>query len=169
MTFAFNFWVNIGVASKGRVSEIMDMRDRIKEKLQGKIKDWQEKSVKRIYFSIDKNDIFKVAQVCFKELELRFITATGTDMPEHFEMLYHFSNDPAGEIFSVRVLLEDKLKPEIESITPLFPGAEWIEREVWELLGINFKGHPNLKKLLLGEDWPENEYPLRNKSDSNNK
>jgi len=141
----------------------MDMRDRIKEKLQDKIKDWQEKSIKRIYLAIDKKDIFKVTQVLFKELELRFITASATDMPDYFEILYHFSNDPSGEIYSVRVLLEDKLKPEIQSITPMFAGAEWIEREIWEMLGINFKGHPNLKRLLLAEEWPEGEYPLRNK------
>jgi len=141
----------------------MDMRDRIKESLQDKIKDWQEKSIKRVYFSLDKNDIFKATQVLFKELELRFITATATDMPDYFEIIYHFSNDPAGEIYSLRVILEDKLRPEVQSITPLFPGAEWIEREAWEMLGINFKGHPNLKRLLLAEEWPEGEYPLRNK------
>jgi NADH:ubiquinone oxidoreductase subunit C len=141
----------------------MDMRDRIKESLQDKIKDWQEKSIKRVYFSLDKNDIFKATQVLFKELELRFITATATDMRDYFEIIYHFSNDPAGEIYSLRVILEDKLKPEVQSITPLFPGAEWIEREAWEMLGINFKGHPNLKRLLLAEEWPEGEYPLRNK------
>ncbi|MFH0855844.1 MAG: NADH-quinone oxidoreductase subunit C [Candidatus Omnitrophota bacterium] len=140
----------------------MDMRDRIKERLRDKIKDWQEKSVKRVYFRVDKDDIFKAAQVCFKELELRFIAATGTDLPDCFEVLYHFSNDPAGTIFSVRVLLEDKLNPEVQSITPLFAGAGWMEREIWEMLGINFKGHPNLKRLLLSEDWPENEFPLRN-------
>ena len=141
----------------------MDMRDRIKESLQDKIKDWQEKSIKRVYFSLDKNDIFKATQVLFKELELRFITATATDMRDYFEIIYHFSNDPAGEIYSLRVILEDKLRPEVQSITPLFPGAEWIEREAWEMLGINFKGHPNLKRLLLAEEWPEGEYPLRNK------
>jgi NADH:ubiquinone oxidoreductase subunit C len=141
----------------------MDMRDKIKEKLQDEIKDWQEKSVKRIYFEIDKKDIYKVTQVLFKELELRFITASATEMPDYFEVLYHFSNDPSGGIYSVRVLLKDKLKPEIQSITPMFPGAEWIEREIWELVGINFKNHPNLKKLLLADEWPEGDYPMRNK------
>ena len=141
----------------------MDMRDRIKEKLQDKIKDWQEKSSKRIYVTIDKKDIFKVTQALFKELGLRFSTASCTDMPDYLEILYHFSNDPAGEIYSVRVLLEDKLKPEIQSIAPVFAGAEWIEREIWEMFGVNFNGHPNLRRLLLAEDWPEGEYPLRNK------
>lgn len=141
----------------------MDMRDRIKERLQDKIKDWQEPSTKRIFFNLDKKEIFEAVKILFRELGLRFITASAVDTPERFEILYHFSNDPAGEIYSVRILLEDKNKPEVQAITPLFAGAEWIEREIWEMFGINFVGHPNLKKLLLSEDWPENEYPMRNK------
>ncbi len=139
------------------------MRDRIKEKLQDKIKGWEERSSKRIYFRLGKDDIFEAVRVLFKELELRFITASATDMPDCFELVYHFSNDPAGEVYSAIVRLEDKTSPQIRSITPLFPGAEWIEREIWEMLGINFSGHPNLKRLLLSEDWPKDEYPLRNK------
>jgi len=141
----------------------MDIRDRIKEKLQDTIKDWFEHSIKRIYFTVDKKDIFRVTQVLFKELQLRFITASAVDKPDFPEVVYHFSNDPAGEIYSVRVLLKDKFKTEIQSISPIFPGAEWIEREIWELFGINFIGHPNLKRLLLADDWPQGEYPLRNK------
>ncbi|MDI6606200.1 MAG: NADH-quinone oxidoreductase subunit C, partial [Candidatus Omnitrophota bacterium] len=77
------------------------------------------------------------------------------------EILYHFSMDKSGVIYSARVLIEDKKSPKIDSIAPLFPGAEWIEREIWELLGINFIGHPNLTHLLLIDDWPEGKYPLR--------
>lgn len=141
----------------------MDMRDRIREKLGDNIKEWLDKSSKRIYFTIDKKDIFKITQVLFKELELRFITASAVERSDFLEVVYHFSNDPAGEIYSVRILLEDKNKPEVQAITPIFAGAEWIEREIWEMFGINFIGHPNLKKLLLADDWPENEYPMRNK------
>jgi NADH:ubiquinone oxidoreductase subunit C len=39
--------------------------------------------------------------------------------------------------------------------------AEWIEREMWELLGIRFRNHPDLRHLLLSDDWPEGKYPLR--------
>ena len=141
----------------------MDMRDKIKEKFGDKIINWQEKSTKRSYLSIDKKDVFSVVGLMFKDLGLRFITASATDMPDRFEIIYHFGNDPAGEVYSLRVGLEDKIKPEVQSITPLFPGVEWIEREIWEMLGINFTGHPNLKRLLLADEWPEGEYPLRNK------
>jgi len=72
-------------------------------------------------------------------------------------------------IFSVRALLKDKDKPEIDSLAQLFPGAEWIEREIWELLGINFSGHPNLRHLLLIDEWPQGEYPLRHQKDRGKK
>jgi NADH:ubiquinone oxidoreductase subunit C len=139
----------------------VNIRDRIKEELGAKIFDWKEVSARRIYFTLDKKDIFKVTEILFKELGLRFVTASGVDIIDGFEIIYHFSFDKAGEIYSARVLITGKDDPKIDSITPIFPGAEWIEREMWEMLGIDFTGHPNLKRLLLSEDWPEGEYPLR--------
>ena len=63
-------------------------------------------------------------------------------------------------IVSLRVILpRDKL--EIASLTGVFEGANWIEREINEMLGIKFTGHPELRRLLLPEDWPEGVYPLR--------
>ncbi len=139
----------------------MNIKDRIKEKLADKIILWDEKSSRRIYICVRKEDLFEAAKFLFKDLGLRLSTASGTDTPENFEILYHFSFDKTGEMFSLRVELEDKKHPQVDSITPIFPGAEWIEREIWELLGIDFKGHPNLKRLLLADDWPDGEYPLR--------
>jgi Ni,Fe-hydrogenase III component G len=141
----------------------MNIKDRIKEGLQGKIIAWEEKSPRRIYFSIKKEDIRDTVKFLFKEMGLRFATASGIDTPQGFEILYHFTLDKTGEFYSARVLIEDKNNPQIDSVATIFPGAEWIEREMWEMLGINFIGHPNLKRLLLSEDWPEGEYPLRQK------
>jgi NADH:ubiquinone oxidoreductase subunit C len=139
----------------------MEIKDRIKEGLSGKIIHWEEKTVRRIYFSVKPEDIYEVARFLFKDLSLRFSTASGVDTVQGLEILYHFSFDQTGEMFSVRVLIKDKINPEIQSITSLFPGAEWIEREIWEMLGIKFRGHPNLKRLLLADEWPEGKYPLR--------
>lgn len=144
----------------------MQIRDKIRERLADKFTDWKEVSARRVYFSIRKEDIREAVEILFKELGLRFAIASGIDTPSGIEILYHFSFDQSGEFYSLRVILEDKKHPEIESITPLFPGAEWIEREIWELLGVNFKNHPNLKKLLLAEDWPEGNYPLRRNNES---
>jgi Ni,Fe-hydrogenase III component G len=144
----------------------MDMRENIKEGLGPKILDWKEHSSRRIYFTVDKKDIVSTADLLFRKRGLRFVIASGIDTPSAFEILYHFSFDKAGEFYTARVLIKDKKNPEIDSITPLFPGAEWIEREMWELLGIRFMGHPNLKHLLLADDWPQGDYPLRHKKES---
>jgi len=144
----------------------MDMRDKIKERLDKKIIAWEEKSAKRIYFSVAKEEIFQTVKFLFRELGLRFVIASGMQTPTGFEILYHFSDDSTGVIYSVRIRLEDKEHPQVESITPIFPAAEWIEREMWEMLGINFRGHPNLKRLLLAEDWPQGQYPLRQDHES---
>lgn len=76
------------------------------------------------------------------------------------EILYHFTVEEIDLVISLRVTLP-KTKLEINSLTSVFTAARWIEREIHELLGINFIGHPELKRLLLPEDWPQGVYPLR--------
>jgi NADH:ubiquinone oxidoreductase subunit C len=139
----------------------MSIADALRERLEDKTTDWYEHSARRIYVSVRPQDLKEIASILFKEFKLRFAIASGQDTPAGLEILYHFSFDRSGEIISVRVLIKDKKKPEIDSLAPLFPAAEWIEREIWEMLGINFKGHPNLKRLLLSDEWPQGKYPLR--------
>lgn len=142
----------------------MKIQEAIQERLGNKIIVWHQVNPRRQYFTIKKEDIFEVVKFLFRDLHLRFSIASGVDTPEGIEILYHFSDDKDGIFYSARVLIEDKKSPAIDSITPLFPGGEWIEREIWEMLGVNFVGHPNLKRLLLADDWPEGEYPLRRSS-----
>ncbi|RKY31680.1 MAG: hypothetical protein DRP74_04385 [Candidatus Omnitrophota bacterium] len=138
----------------------------IKKRLSDKIIDWHEHSGRRIYIKIKAQDLKEISNLLFFDHGLRFCTASGQDTPLGIEILYHFGFDYTGEIFSLRVLLEDKKNLKIDSLTPLFPAAEWIEREMWELLGIDFIGHPNLKKLLLDDEWPQGKYPLRHEHES---
>ncbi len=144
----------------------MDIRERIKEGLGKKILEWKEQAPRRVYFTINKKDIVSTAELLFKKLGLRFSTASGMETPSGFEILYHFTFDKTGEYFTARIFIKDKENPELDSLVPLFPGAEWIEREIWEMLGIRFLGHPNLKHLLLVDDWPKGDYPLRQKHES---
>lgn len=138
-----------------------DVVARIKEKFSSRILKSEERSSRRIYLDINPADIPVVAKFIFKDLGCRFVITTGTDTPAGIEMLYHFSQDSSGKLISLRALIADKKHPQIESIAPIIKGAEWIEREIWELLGVNFIGHPNLTHLLLIDDWPEGKYPLR--------
>lgn len=132
----------------------------IKERFALVIDKWWDKSEKRIYLDIDKKDLISLTKFLFEDLKARFITASGVDTRKAIEILYHFSFDSLGLIISLRVKLS-KPQPEVESLTSLIKGAEWIEREIFELLGVNFLNHPDLRRLLMSEDWPEGKYPLR--------
>jgi len=63
-------------------------------------------------------------------------------------------------VVTVRTKL-DRDNPQVDSVAAICKGAEWIEREMWELLGITFRNHPDVRHLLLRDDWPEGKYPLR--------
>ncbi len=132
----------------------------VKEKLGDKIVRWTEKSPRRIYVDAQPADIPEITRVLFKELEARFSIATGVDTPAAIEVLYHWAFDQCDLFFSVRTNL-NRDQPEIESIARICKGAEWIEREMWELLGITFRNHPDMRHLLLADDWPAGKYPLR--------
>ncbi|MFH1459697.1 MAG: NADH-quinone oxidoreductase subunit C [Candidatus Omnitrophota bacterium] len=119
-----------------------------------------DKSVKRVYIEIKPQSLKKVATYLFKDRGARFNIASGVDLRDHMEILYHFTLEEINFLISLRVKLE-KDNLEIDSLAPVFEAANWIEREINELLGINFKGHPDLRRLLLPDEWPEGVYPLR--------
>ena len=142
----------------------MNPQEKIKEEFSDKIIEFEERAPRRIYIEVKPEDIPEIAEFTFKDLHCRFVIASGIDTPDAIEILYHFSHDASGSMITLRTLIRDKDNPQIDSIALIIKGAEWIEREIWELLGVNFKGHPNLKRLLLAEDWPEGKYPLRQES-----
>jgi Ni,Fe-hydrogenase III component G len=132
----------------------------IKDKFKDDIIDVFDKSAKRVYIEIKPEAITKVAGYVFKDLGARFNIASGVDVRSHMEILYHFTIEEINFLISLRVKLQ-KSNLEIDSLATVFEGANWIEREIHELLGINFKGHPDLRRLLLPDEWPEGVYPLR--------
>lgn len=132
----------------------------LKNDLKDKIKNWQTVNAKRHYFEIAADDLYSVAEYFHKERGFRFSIASGVDNIRNIEMLYHFSNDRTGELFTARVYA-DRARPEMPTLTKLFSAARWIERETYELLGVNFKGNDDLRHLLLDESWPKETYPLR--------
>lgn len=138
-----------------------DVIKQIKDRFYQRLINFEEHSARRIYLEIKPEDIKEIISYIFLDLKARFVIMTGIDTSKGIEILYHLSFDQTGKIVSLRVLLPDKNKLEIESITSIIRGAEWIEREIWEMLGVKFLGHPNLKRLLLADDWPQGNYPLR--------
>lgn len=135
---------------KNRLSEVKD-----------KLIDIEQTADNRIYLLCEASNAYAVSKFLFEDLSLRFVIVTGIDSDDCFEILYHFSNDETGCVITIKAFIRDREKPEIESITPFLPGAEWIEREIHDILGIDFINHPNLRRLILADDWPEGVYPLR--------
>lgn len=135
----------------------------MKAALGGRVTDLCAQNPRRVYVTVDPADVVEVTRVIHKDLRARFCIASGMQMERDFEVLYHFAfedDTPHGMVVTVRVHL-DKEKPVVDSVTPGVPAAEWIEREMHELLGIEFRNHPDMRPLLLSEDWPKDVYPLR--------
>jgi len=121
----------------------------------------EQKKDNRIFLSCEAENAHAVNKFLFEDIPARFVIATGIDAEHCFEVLYHFSYDQLGCFITVKAFIRDRENPAIESITPFLPAAEWIEREIHDILGIDFKNHPNLKRLILFDDWPQGVYPLR--------
>ena len=83
---------------------------------------------------------------------------TAVDWKDHIEMVYHLYNMEENVKLEVKAAL-DAAAPVIESATSLYPGAEFEEREVYDLMGVEFLGHPDLRRILMPDDYPA--HPLR--------
>ncbi|MGB0065410.1 MAG: NADH-quinone oxidoreductase subunit C [Terracidiphilus sp.] len=75
-----------------------------------------------------------------------------------FQLSYHILSFGMKERIRLRVLL-DEADPNADSIVPVWPGANFFEREVFDLFGIRFAGHPDLRRIMMPDDWKG--YPLR--------
>jgi len=84
---------------------------------------------------------------------------TGIDFHEHIEVLYHLRNTQNNSEIIVKAIIEDRENPSIESVFDLYKTADFHEREIFDLFGVKFKNHPDLRRILLDDDWEG--YPLR--------
>ncbi len=114
---------------------------------------------RRIYFKVEPGAIRELSRK-LSNARLRLSTISAIENLRSFELLYHFSDDQTGYYFCPRVYssLEN---PEVPSISDTISGASWIEREIHDLFGVNFPGHPDLKPLLKEDNEDIPEQPLR--------
>jgi len=135
---------------RNKLSEIKDKLTKIEEPIDN-----------RIYLYCESENSYAVNKFLFEEVPLRFVIATGIDSDDCFEIIYHYSYDETGCVINLKAFIRDRENPQVESIATFLPAAEWIEREMHDLLGIEFKNHPDMRRLILADDWPEGVYPLR--------
>jgi NADH-quinone oxidoreductase subunit C len=113
---------------------------------------------------VPRNVLRAAAERCREDVALQFnllTDATCVDrfpMEPRFELNYHLVSIPLRQKIRLRVRLSGD-DPVVDSLVPVWPGANWLEREIFDLFGIRFNGHPDLRRILLPDDWEG--YPLR--------
>lgn len=110
---------------------------------------------------IKKEDLLSVMGILKNDSEMRFnclMNHLGVDYTESFAVIYNLYSFKLKKKVTVKAYVERE-NPEVDSVESVFKGINWFERETYDLLGIQFRGHSNLKRLLLPSDWEG--HPLR--------
>jgi NADH-quinone oxidoreductase subunit C len=113
---------------------------------------------------VARNVLRELAARCRDDKELQFnllSDATCLDrfpLEPRFELSYHLVSIPKVTRVRLQVRLSSS-DPSVDSLAPVWPGANWLEREIFDLFGIRFHDHPDLRRILLPEDWEG--HPLR--------
>ena len=103
-------------------------------------------------------DFFAVASYLARMGMDLLTDVTAVDYKEYFEMVYQLFDHCTSDHFTIKVKLDHE-NPAIASLTPIWCAANWLEREVYDLMGVTFTGHPNLERILLWEGFDG--HPLR--------
>lgn len=95
------------------------------------------------------------------DLKLAYLSSiSGVDVTTHIDIVYFISSIEYKHKLTVRTRV-DRLGGKIDTISTVIPSANWFEREIWELFGVEIVGHPNLTQFLLPDDWDEGPPMLR--------
>lgn len=107
-------------------------------------------------------DLLEVASLLKETPGLEFnylVSITGVDYVDYFEVVYHLVSLSKNHSAVIKVKVYGRDEPVLASLCPLWKGAELQEREVYDLMGIHFDGHPDLKRVFLWDEFPG--HPLR--------
>lgn len=136
-----------------------EIQKTIGDKLGAKVLEVAVKSPRQMFVAVAPDNLIEAMRVFKDDIGLYHLsTITGRDTGEKLEALYHLAME--GMELTVRSQT-DRANPKLPTIIPVYPGAVFYEREVHDLVGIDIEGHPDLRPLVLPEDWPQGVYPLR--------
>ncbi len=112
---------------------------------------------------VDPSQVSAVARVAKDDPDLRFdclSNLSGVDYPKqgHIQIVYHLFSYPHRHAFVLKVNAQ-RDAPVVATVSDVWSAADWQEREIFDLLGVTFEGHPDLRRILMPEDWPG--HPLR--------
>lgn len=107
---------------------------------------------------IDRTNLVAVCRFLRDQLGFDLLSCiSGVDMLDHLETVYHIHSITRGQLIQIKVRL-DATNPEVDSVVSVWPTANWLERETYDMFGIRFTGHPDLRRMLLDDDFEG--YPL---------
>ncbi|TFE28972.1 NADH-quinone oxidoreductase subunit C [Cohnella luojiensis] len=109
-----------------------------------------------------KNEHWQIAAPLFRnhaELNCNYLrNVSGVDYETHMEVVYYPLNLDSRDCYCIKVRT-DREQPSVPSVTPIWETANWNEREIYDLLGVDFPGHPDLRRIMMPDDWVG--HPLR--------
>ena len=118
------------------------------------------KTMKGDFLGIEVDRTNLVAVCRFLRDQLGFdllVCISGVDMLEHLETVYHLRSTTRNQLLQIKVRLDFE-NPEVDSVVSVWATANWLERETYDMFGIHFAGHPDLRRMLLDDDFEG--YPL---------
>jgi NADH-quinone oxidoreductase subunit C len=93
------------------------------------------------------------------------------DAKHRYGLVYLLASTATNQRLTVRVFVDDP-DPTVRSVVPLWAGANWLEREVWDMFGIRFTGHPDLRRLMMPDEFTAHplrkDYPLQGRGERHN-
>ncbi len=131
--------------------------DKLKKAVKGELEVLADEKGLSIVRIKNKKLLTKLAWQLKEAFDLLYCISV-VDYSPDFELNYIFSNYSNSDLFIIKVNITEK-DFAVDSITGIFNSANWEEREAYDLFGIKFNGHPDLRRILLPEDWPG--HPLR--------
>jgi NADH-quinone oxidoreductase subunit C len=149
-------------AERGLTMDIAAIQKKLEEKFGGAIGPVTQGHVAP-WIEVDPEAIDAVAACLQGDHDTLFeclSNLSGVDYPArgHIQVVYHLVSYAHGHEVTLKVNT-DREDPKVKTVTGAWAGANWLEREVYDLLGVDFVGHPDLRRILLPEDWVGN--PLR--------
>ncbi len=107
---------------------------------------------------VSPDQLLQAATVLRDQLNFEMLTCvSGADMVEHLESIYHLRSISQNWLLQMRVKVPND-RPEVDSLVAIYASANWLERETYDMFGIIYRGHPDLRRILLDDEF--NGYPL---------
>ena len=129
----------------------------LRERYPDAVQEWNESAV-----WIAPESTLDVAQFLKETAGMEFSylnSISAVDFIEYFEIVYHLTSFEHNHSTVIKTRVYGREEFTIPSVVAVWPGADYQEREIWDLMGIGFAGHPNLKRIMLWEGFPG--HPLR--------